>query len=507
MGVSRPERVTLTDELGRRRTLSSGPAGYTRLVAGAGPGALFLGLGPEPGQAAALVPAGTRVTYVECPEFLAAMSGAWREAVPEGWERVEPEDIDVAGASAGTVYVHAQGSRLFPSFWGPIRAAFEMYGLTGGREPGPERLVLLPGGEGSLLVRELTEAFEQAGFRVMALDPGRSAEAVAEALAACRPALFFSVNFRGLDDYGHVAALLGAAGVPVAAWCVDNPFHVLSRLKSPYWREVSLFVTDDWFVEPLGRHGARRVAHLPLAACGSFFGVRGDDSAHGRLLYVGRSAFPDRTGFFAGQRLDPADAEAARRHGAAGGRPDFAWWAGRLGLEGGGMWPGKAVRAAGLGAEESGLSWRGAVLRGAAATGRLSVVGDAGWGAHLPEGARLAPPVDYYGPLAGLYAGASAVVAATSFLLPRGLSQRHFDVWAAGGLLLTDATGGLGLFPEELVAQVRYDRPLDIAGLWERFERERGLRGELIRAFRAEIAARHVYARRVESVLEAAGLA
>ena len=77
----------------------------------------------------------------------------------------------------------------------------------------------------------------------------------------------------------------------------------------------------------------------------------------------------------------------------------------------------------------------------------LVVVGDKGWKHHLPPGppeTPLLPPVDYYTTLPGLYRAASYTFNVTSLLLPGGLTQRHFDVWRAGGFLLptvrTDST-------------------------------------------------------------------
>ncbi len=110
----------------------------------------------------------------------------------------------------------------------------------------------------------------------------------------------------------------------------------------------------------------------------------------------------------------------------------------------------------------------------------------------------LLPPVDYYGPLAGMYAQARCVVGAVSPLRPHGLTQRHFDVWAAGGLLVTDETPGLSIFPEELVRQSSYRAPREIGAAIERAEARRQ---ELIEAWRALIGREHTYPRRIDAIL------
>ncbi|MFP5238759.1 MAG: DUF3880 domain-containing protein, partial [Acidobacteriota bacterium] len=312
------------------------------------------------------------------------------------------------------------------------------------------------------------------------------------------PSLFLSVNFDGLDESGFDFHLLRRAGVPVAAWCVDNPFHALSRLKGVFWRDIHVFVTDGWFLEPLRRHGAKHAYHLPLAACQAFFNAR-PDAPHleGKLLFVGRSGFPGRDDFFAGLRPPQALMDEALAMLGSGGRPDYAWWLERLGCET--LWPGRQARLAGLGAELCGQAWRAAVIEGAAAAGPLAVCGDERWPGLARAAFQLLPPVDYYGPLAGMYASCRCVIGATSPLLPRGLTQRHFDVWAAGGLLLSDNTPGLDIFPDELVREAVFRAPSDIPEALRRLESA----GPALRAaWREHIAARHTYAVRLETILD-----
>ena len=50
--MDRPNRAAVVDETGARRTLAAGEAAFEALTTGGRP--LFLGLGPDPGVAAAL---------------------------------------------------------------------------------------------------------------------------------------------------------------------------------------------------------------------------------------------------------------------------------------------------------------------------------------------------------------------------------------------------------------------------------------------------------------------
>jgi hypothetical protein len=219
---------------------------------------------------------------------------------------------------------------------------------------------------------------------------------------------------------------------------------------------------------------------------------------------VGRSAFPDKAGFFAGCRVPDAARTEATRLLAGGGRPDFGWWLERLGVRA--LWPGTEVRRAGFCAEETGKAWRAACLNRAHAdlSGALTVYGDEGWRELLPAGADLRGPVDYYTVLPDICASAAACLNCTSPLLPHGLTQRHFDTWACGGLLITDATPGLALFPQELTRPVTFRTPENIAPLVRalRTADATGLKA----AWRAELARAHTYGHRAKAIMEAVGL-
>ncbi len=505
---SRPARARVLDELGLPKSLPAGSRDFPPLF-GDGPDALLLGLGPEPAGLPELLSLRGRVRYVESPEFAEQMGADWRAAIPAGFEAAAPEEVPALALSS-RVILYRPGPRLFPGFWGPLLARLHLARLN--VPPAPEaETVWLPGGAGDLLRPELAEAFATLGWRAEITPPDDLSARLAR--GEC-PALCLCVNFRGIDALGEAAHLLRAAGAHVAAWCVDNPLHLLSGLRARFWTDLPLFVTDDWFLDPLRELGATRVFHLPLAARASDVAdaakIPAPESADlidlaGRLVFAGRSAFPDKDGFFAGCSVpDNARVEASRLL-ADGGRADFGWWLARLGVTR--LWPGGAVRRAGYCAEETGRAWRAACLTRAHAdlAGALTVFGDAGWRELLPPGADLRPPVDYHATLPGVCATAGACLNCTSPLLPHGLTQRHFDVWAWGGLLVTDATPGLALFPRALTQPVTFARPEDIAPLTRGLMRDGA--ADLKREWRAEIARAHTYVHRARTILEAVGLA
>lgn len=508
--ADRPERLRVIAENNAPQTLASGVEQFQ--VLGAGAEIVVLGLGPEPAALAEILP-GEGVRYVEHDDFAAQMPKEWRNAVPRGWKRIPPADAEVLLARAGSGGVRAAlyrpNLRLFPSFWGPLWARAQAAAIGVGQSPeGRRKEVWMPAHPGGLLVRELEEAFAAEGFLVRRFEPSDFGPELPGLLREGPPALVFSVNFAGLDAWGETHNLLEAAGAPVAVWCVDNPLHLISGLRGPFWKRPLLCVTDASFTEPLMDLGARTVLHLPLAAWSGFAALaeadEDDKGLQGRMVFVGRSEFPDKAGFFAGLKAPPDILETARRMLERGERPDYHWWVRALVPERleGPLWPGRAAREPGFGAEQSAQAWRARCLAAAAAGAPLTVFGDAGWDRLVPDLADRRDPVDYYGPLAAIYRQAGSVLGMVSLLLPAGLTQRHFDVWAAGGLLLSDATPGLDIFPRELVQEIRFARAEDIPALHGRYTERPNLRDGVIAAWRELIMSEHTYAHRVRTVLQ-----
>ena len=217
-----------------------------------------------------------------------------------------------------------------------------------------------------------------------------------------------------------------------------------------------------------------------------------------------RAAFPRKERFFAAARVPEdllARALALTAESAAPDRlANFHWWTERLHVR---HWPGHEVRAAGLGAERCAQANRARWIAESLGLG-LRVTGDGLWSELVPG---LVPeaPVDYYGALPGLYREASCVLNVTSLLIPHSLSQRHFDVWAAGGLLLSDATRGLDIFPPELTGPITLASRADFGPrLAELAADPQGAR-DLRHAWREHLRASHTYGHRIAFIREKIG--
>lgn len=522
------------------------------------------------------------ISFIECPPFTKAMQQLnpdWASAIAPCWQELQLEELprckawnmleqEPFAAEKICIALYQPGLKLFPSFFMPLAAKIKacQYGLGAkNKTQGQSEVAILPGSQApkfetktetktkaapkillagnpqDLLIPDLICAFEQEGFNFCGLPasvpsadsvssaahllrgvplcpPEKLAPLLPKLLATNCPDFFFSLNFKGLDPLGEVYHLLNTLGVKVATWCVDNPWHLLSSLRAPYWRDVTIFVTDASFIEPLKKHGAKEVYHLPLATSPQFFCPA---SAHGsavgprqhKLLFAGRTAFPNKNSFFAGCRLpddllpdallpDALLPDGLQSFSAQDSCParfaDFDYWVKRLQIHP--LWPGQEVRRAGLAAEECSLLWRKACVEAALPLG-LSLYGDAGWQEVLPACApNLHTPLDYYTQLPRAYQASEIVLSLTSLLLPAGLNQRHFDAWAAGSICLTDNTPGLAIFPCELLEHICFKSPAELELKAREIASSPALQNELKQRWQTLILNEHTYARRVQSI-------
>ena len=541
-----PRRPALLNELGQRQTPPCGPETFQ--ILGKGPQIIVIGLGPDLDAPVAIVRdlekrrGGTlEVIYTDCPEFAAQMVEKPQPAPaspPTRWRKMAGKEVEglIRGrpdAEAATFILYLPGLRLFPSFFGPLfGAVWARLAPPAGNCPASPRSersirsVTLAGSERDLLHRELRWAFAAHGIEVKTWDAetGRATpDAGRSGLAAppedCLGDLFLSVNFKGLDPFGAVYHYLRARDVAVAVWCVDNPWHLLSGLRAPYWRELPLFVTDHSFLPGLKTHGARRARHLPLAACPELFTPNASPSGLepeylknlAPLVFIGRTAFPGRDKFFAAQRLPETLLAEALQSLEAGAHPDFLYWAETFGLSK--LWPGQETRRAGLAAEECSRRRRALCVSAATCQGQtpdtpgLTVFGDADWReglSGLPASCLdLRGTLDYYRELPGLYRACDLVLNVTSLLLPAGLNQRHFDVWLAGAAQICDPSPGLGIFPAELVQPLLFQKPADIPARAKALSADPARLRGLKRDWQALLLAEHTYAQRIQTMLDA----
>ncbi|BCS87833.1 glycosyltransferase family protein [Pseudodesulfovibrio sediminis] len=507
--MPRPNHVSIIDEIGMKKTMPATPEQFEWRVNKTLDDApvVFLGLGPEPDKVPEWfdLPNDEIIFFLESQAFIDQVKD-WEPRLPENFQRITPEEFTRDSAANAHVVRYLPVQRAFPTDFGPLTARITL----GDKElPRLNKTVWIPTSDTDLLGRELAQAFRDAGYSVTMIDhvqlgkhPGNT---LPEILQEGVPDLFLSVNFKGLDHFGLGYTILKEAGAEVAIWLVDNPFNLLTSVKALYWKNARLFVTDHTFIGPLINTGAKWVTHLPLGTSRELFETGGELPQHGhgledRLVFVGRSAFPDKDKFFAGLTV-PADQMTTIKNHPHEKRYDFHWWTEQLKTLP--PWPGNAIRQIGAGAEWAGKHWKKVCLESA---GPIVIFGDTGWQALDNDRAEVRGPVDYYDHLPAIYRSASVTLNATGMQLPAGLTQRHFDVWCAGGFLITDANPGLQIFPDELVDPIRYTKPDEIRDLFLQYRQETETKQELRAAWRECILQDHTYANRVETILTALSL-
>ncbi len=489
---SRPIRVKCKNEQGKTNTLPEDRRYFQKQVGGTTH--LFFGLGPNPARVAEFVPPDAPVFFLECSRLESQMCEHWRAAIPENFQAISTSELGRVLASRPTIWTYQPGTKIFPTFWSHIQALAAGFDFR----PKPAQTVMLAASETALIKRELQNAFARAGLGVQNITHTPDTAQLLSLLQEKTPLFWLSINFSGLDPLGENIALLRHCGVPVLTWCVDNPFHLLSQQKSELWKTCELLVTDKWFVPRL-RHLGAKAWHLPLATDPNIFAPAPDLPQQDGIYFVGSSSFPKKNKFFAGCTLNPGLEQEARQMMRTGNRPDLDWWLKKEGEPP--EWFNANWRQRGFAAESMSLAWRRYVLATLSEQETPHIYGDKEWKQLVPK-ANLRAGVDYYAALPKLYATAEFSLNLTSLQLPHGLTQRHFDTWAAGGFLLTDASPGLDIFPDRLTRPIRFSTPQQALGKIAALRSAPELKQELRLAWQQEILARHTYLHRVQNILE-----
>lgn len=489
----RPERLRLRDFADRMISLPDGPCSWRKLANGS-KGKILLGLGPHPGEA----PVPGDFTWLESPKILESIKEKTGDLnLPPNWRKLNREDFRPGEDSE--IWFYTANLKLDPDFWGPLLAQIEIANFKPLKKA--SYLVWLPGAANQLLHRDLEITLKDAGFRVSTLLPEKAEPgSLAKIWNGELPRFALSVNFRGLDSEGRIFDLCRELDIPIAIWLVDNPWNILSGISLPWWKYAQIFVTDPGFIDGLRKAGARNVSFLPLAAS-PFMLQKAPGKPGSPPLFVGSSAFGGREKYFSGLRTDDELRMKAAKMLEDNQNPDFHWWLHKLQPT---LWPGREGRQASLGCDEFSVLRRAKWLQEAAKAG-IEIIGDNGWQTLLP-GCVIKPQVDYEQELPPLYGQAECVLNITSLLLPESLNQRHFDVWAAGGFLLSDATPGLAIFPQTLCEPIRLKSPEDFAKRLKWLRENPEEKARLANAWRELILKEHTYKERLRSICERLGL-
>ncbi|MBQ7585678.1 MAG: glycosyltransferase [Desulfovibrionaceae bacterium] len=518
--MNRPLRFKTFDFSGRNLSLSNEWSSWQKLKNGS-KGHLLLGLGPS-GPILPPELLNSRLYFYENADFEAQTQNSQKFA---SWQRLNLAELGAKFAEC-TVWFYRPNWWLKPLFWG--RLLGELFALGKWKATSNSSAPVVLGGSSlGLVYKELSWAFKELGFtkQVQAQSSAWEPDLEAGLTSACEglvPYAALFINGEGLDDKGRLFYFLQASKVPLAIWFVDNPWHILSRLKLPWWKEATLLVTDPSFIPSLRQEGAKEVHFLPLAsaphmwrqlpkeASQKLFNLQEDlnDTGGGKNLndgwnsgpplFVGRLAFPAKEQFFAAAHVPKELLALAQKKLELDEvcAPHIHWWYALLKPK---LWPGYEARVAGAGAEwvsqRKRLKWLALGLKLG-----FKIMGDLTWLKFWPD-CPLLTPVDYYDALPDYYYRSSLILNVTSLQLPSRLSQRHFDVWAAGGFLLSDATSGLEIFPKELTIPITLKNPKELESKMRIFTTSAKQNLDLRIAWRQCLKEKHLYTHRVKTIL------
>lgn len=377
---------------------------------------------------------------------------------------------------------------------------------------------------GYFLERELMAAFALSGADVTAYWPERDGvsdgksyvTALLDRIREHRPDTLLSINFLGGDLEGPLRELLGKLRLSFATWFVDSPELILHGLSHRANPRLVLFCCDPDAQAKLGPLGFQDVHILPLAADSTRFDLKTPLTETAPALpisFVG-ATWVDKLGQTmrnfhfprtllhhyraAGQALAQGDYTGTTKTCLEERCPEFAAQLNDLGAK-------DQSGALHLACWEANRVYRNNCVARLAPFQPV-IVGDRHWSRQLaPLAAQftLHPPVGYYTPdLARLYRGSAINFACSGTQMPGAVTQRAFDVPAAGGFLLTDRRRQMDELFEMGVESVCYDQPEDIEDAVQRWSKDRERAMNVTRAARKRIASEHTYLHRVQRMLD-----
>lgn len=316
------------------------------------------------------------------------------------------------------------------------------------------RRVVLMAGERSMVVQDCREGFARMGWEARQELFGNTSHEGPEAhehlairIRSRRPRLVISINQAGCDREGFILAALKDAGIPAVVWYVDSPFAILPEDRPSMVRDAALLASfDASYVEPLREGTGVTAIHLPLGTNPERFkppetedpeadwpmsfigGLDLDRIARGREA-LGREVPGALKKVDEAVRVLTSSPFASARDALKARAAERPW---------NGVSPelrGRILRLAEL---EASAKRRIEIVAALREEG-IRVAGGAEWKAYVPPG-QWHPPVDYLTDLCGLYRRSRIVLNISRYQLRSGVTQRVFDVPAAGGFLLTDRT-------------------------------------------------------------------
>ncbi|MFO7816634.1 MAG: glycosyltransferase [Desulfovibrionales bacterium] len=332
-----------------------------------------------------------------------------------------------------------------------------------------------------------------------------------------KPDICLTVNSKGLDTHGKLAAVLQKSKTALVSWFVDHPEHFLE--PGAVQPENFIPLTCD---SALTRHASelcgRKCRYMPLAADETRFDLDSDlfnPRAPLETSFVGRTWQ---------EKIDACHTNIPFPKSVLSEEENAAQCFVRkppdsisrfLKTEFPEMYRDtlNALGISGLKDLYILISWRAnqiyrVPLVQKAAGFKSLIAGDEHWQNFIFESPEciVHTPIGYYTPdLARLFFNSKVNFTASSLQMPTALTQRNFDVPASGGLLLTDRKKQLEECFDPETETLFYENAEEIPEIIKKFIRDRDTARRIVRAARKRIHSEHTYTHRMREIMRICG--
>lgn len=370
---------------------------------------------------------------------------------------------------------------------------------------------------GYFVQEDFAAALAGLGVRVtaVAVDPGEGKAAflrrLLAAILAHRPDFVLTLSHTGVDAEGTLVSLLGELRLPLASWLLDSPDLLLAGHPELAADHVAIFSCDAGALPAIRDLGYRQVHYLPLAVAADRLDGPDDlpPTPGVRVCFIGEDFLAEtgrrlRAGRFGRDLLGVYKALAARQCRRPSREIETLFSAHE----------GKARTRYQAFSPERRRDFDLAVLCRATTVTRAAVlaalcpfaplvVGPATWKTTLGRhaGWTWQPPVREPAAVAELVRNAAVNLNVTSAHMHGAQNQRVFEVPAAGGFLLTDASAQLESLFEPGREVAVYAGPEDAAEACARALADAPARAAMLRAARRRLRHEHTYGHRAAAML------
>jgi spore maturation protein CgeB len=380
--------------------------------------------------------------------------------------------------------------------------------------------VLFMAGEKSMVFQDCREGFEELGWETgqeLFSDTSHQTPDAHERLAirirSFQPHLVISINQVGCDREGFILSALKGAGIPTFLWYVDSPFALLPEDHPAMVREATLLGTfDSSYVEALKERTGVKAVHLPLGTNPKRFQppARSAPESDWTVSFIGNLDLEKVSRRREALKEDDPSAlervDEAVRHliGAPFSSAHDILEKYAAGPDWNDLSRPLREKIYQIAEMEASAKRRLEIVTRLKEEG-IRVVGGAEWKRYINSGHWI-PPVDYLTGLCGIYQRTRIVLNISRYQLRAGVTQRVFDVPAAGGFLMTDRTAEVEryLLPEEEV--VFYEDPADLKDKTAYYLNHDRERRNISAKARKRVLQEHTYGHRIKSIIAALGL-